>query len=637
MLSVALLVSSGLQAVGTRIGITKSWPLGPSWAIAADSTYVYVTSGNALLIFALADLPSAAPISQLDLHVFVNDLAVFGNRVVAITDTSVVVIDVADPTRPGVTALFQGLIDNGPPAMVGDVLYVADLFGVHSYDLAVNPPVQIHNLAPGAVLFGGLAEHGGVAFVPEGTSGIHLVQVNSSGDITPLSNFDGYAPVNQEQAGRFRVFGNWLYDLDETFSGAFTTTAPERGLRFFDVTTPATPVSLGIYATAGAIDVAASPGIDRAYLAYGMGGIAEIDTTKPSTPALLQTVTSADNAPFKRLAISGDTLLAANDSDGFKAFDTTSSPALADLGGADVPARSVDLLRYGAYTYVASLGDGVSVLTADACGRLSRSGESVDAGSVTNLAQADNYLYASTSSGVKVLDLSDPLHPTYTYSGSNPLLNTGGATELATDGTHLAVNAFGVYRWFTLGDPGAPSFEGQFSLAGNGIAVHKDRLYVAAGTAGLKIIDMTTSALLGTADTPGDAKAVAVSGNTAYVADGTSPNYLTVVDVTDPAHPTVQGSVSALTTSTAVIDRVAVLDDGRVAIGGANDRLVHLVDVTNPAAPVEESSATTESGVDALYVEGSDLWVAADFGVRRMSNHMFDSSFEPTCWDEQTP
>ena len=59
-----------------------------------------------------------------------------------------------------------------------------------------------------------------------------------------------------------------------------------------------------------------------------------------------------------------------------------------------------------------------------------------------------------------------------------------------------------------------------------------DKVYVAYGTAGIRIIDVSNPSnvsLLGTADLGGDSRAVVVSGNYAYVAARDSGVY--VVDV----------------------------------------------------------------------------------------------------------
>ena len=67
------------------------------------------------------------------------------------------------------------------------------------------------------------------------------------------------------------------------------------------------------------------------------------------------------------------------------------------------------------------------------------------------------------------------------------------------------------------------------------VAISGTRAYVAAGTLGLQVYDVsdpTAPLLLRTVDTPGDARGVAVSGTTAYVAD--TDEGLQVIDTSDP-------------------------------------------------------------------------------------------------------
>ena len=69
--------------------------------------------------------------------------------------------------------------------------------------------------------------------------------------------------------------------------------------------------------------------------------------------------------------------------------------------------------------------------------------------------------------------------------------------------------------------------------------------YVASGTAGLEIYDLTASGgptLVGSCDTPGSADGVVVKGDYAYVAAGSAG--LQVVDVSDPAHAHIAGSLA---------------------------------------------------------------------------------------------
>ena len=70
------------------------------------------------------------------------------------------------------------------------------------------------------------------------------------------------------------------------------------------------------------------------------------------------------------------------------------------------------------------------------------------------------------------------------------------------------------------------------------VAVSGNYAYVADGTAGLQVIDVSNPAnpkRTGAYDTGGYALGVAVSGNFAYVADGDAG--LQVIDISNPANP----------------------------------------------------------------------------------------------------
>ena len=85
-----------------------------------------------------------------------------------------------------------------------------------------------------------------------------------------------------------------------------------------------------------------------------------------------------------------------------------------------------------------------------------------------------------------------------------------------------------------------PEFVGSVDTPGyaRGVAVSGDFAHVADEAEGLRVIDVSspsTPVEVGFADTPGNARGVEVSGGYAYVADGNSG--LRVIDVSTPSTP----------------------------------------------------------------------------------------------------
>ena len=137
-----------------------------------------------------------------------------------------------------------------------------------------------------------------------------------------------------------------------------------------------------------------------------------------------------------------------------------------------------------------------------------------------------------------------------------------------------------------------------------------DLLYLAAGTAGLHMIDVTepqTPTLVATLDTAGSAAAAAVLGDFAYVVDRMTG--LNAVDISDPAQPQITGTVPVSGTALGVT--VAATGTRTLAYVAAGLGGVAVVDVTDPAAPQLLGTYTTASAANNVLLDGTVLFVAA--------------------------
>jgi DNA-binding beta-propeller fold protein YncE len=171
---------------------------------------------------------------------------------------------------------------------------------------------------------------------------------------------------------------------------------------------------------------------------------------------------------------------------------------------------------------------------------------------------------------------------------------------------YVAAGSAGL-RVVNVTDRRAPQIVGALDTPGNAndVRVVDNRAYVADGLAGLRIIDVTDPAapvLLGALDTPGEANDVVVVGNRAYVADGAAG--LQIIDVSDPVAPQLLGAFDTpgIARGVDVSGNIAVIADGS---GG-----VRTVDVSNPASPIARGSLATSDARDVT-VEGDIAYVAA--------------------------
>ncbi|MCP3904119.1 MAG: hypothetical protein GY715_10850, partial [Planctomycetes bacterium] len=186
----------------------------------------------------------------------------------------------------------------------------------------------------------------------------------------------------------------------------------------------------------------------------------------------------------------------------------------------------------------------------------------------------DHYAIISSYEGLVVVDLDD-LTPGGTQTNVDylPGLN---AHSTATQGEYVfaglqRLGGFAVVHFApdqtlslidTFSEPGV--IFGKLTLVGN-------RLYVPAHAFGIRIYDVTFPAspvLVGSLqDGFTDAFAIAVSGQTAYVADGAGG--MKIVDITDETAPTITAGESIETTTGTSEDVLLVDQRAYVAAGGA--------------------------------------------------------------------
>lgn len=145
----------------------------------------------------------------------------------------------------------------------------------------------------------------------------------------------------------------------------------------------------------------------------------------------------------------------------------------------------------------------------------------------------------------------------------------------------------------------------QFDDFVKGVVVSGTLAYVAVGSAGLRVVNVSDPAHpaeIGAWDSPGYAGGVTVNGQTAYLADG--PYGLATVDVTNPTQPVAQGS--AYVTNFAF----GVAVSGQYAYVAAGSAGLLVANVTNPAHPAETGVVDTPGYAYGVAASGTHAYVA---------------------------
>ncbi len=147
---------------------------------------------------------------------------------------------------------------------------------------------------------------------------------------------------------------------------------------------------------------------------------------------------------------------------------------------------------------------------------------------------------------------------------------------------------------------------------GNSVDVSGDFAYVAAGSAGLVVVDVATRStpvVAGAVDTPGNGNDVKVVGTRAYLADGAGG--LRIFDLSDPASPALLGAAA-----TAGAAKDLAVQGGRVyvAVGPAG---LEIFDVSDPTSPALLGAVDTPGDAKGVDVSSPALGLAvvADGGL----------------------
>jgi hypothetical protein len=213
---------------------------------------------------------------------------------------------------------------------------------------------------------------------------------------------------------------------------------------------------------------------------------------------------------------------------------------------------------------------------------------------------------ADGSSGLHVLDVSNPASPTLTFSYDTP----GVANDASVSGTvaYVADGASGGLQLINVGTPAAPTLLGSYDTPGDargGLVVSGTVAYVTDNSAGLQVLNVSNPAsptLLGTYNTPGFCLDVAVSGTVAYVADDISG--LQILNVSNPASPTLLGSYDTPGNARGVVvsGTVAYVADGASGL--------QILNVSNPASPTLLGTYDTPGAAKSVAVSGTVAYVA---------------------------
>ncbi len=493
-------------------------------AVAAAGQTVVLGCGSTLEIWNVQVPFNPVRVGTVRLPGLVEDVVLGGSAAyVAAGASGVHVVDVSTPSAPAHVATFDTSGTARQLALSGSTLYVADgRGGVRALDVAVPAApalVGAHATAGAARALAFAGSHLAVLDVDNGlqllTAAATPALVGENRGITAglaLAGVTDALIVGDANGGLFRV----------------ATTDPAAPAIAANALLPAAGQSLAASASA-------------LYVAAGSSGLLTVD---PATLAVADTDAVAGEAAD--VALAGSTLYVAAGFGGCQAWDVSSPLAPAPLGTLRTGVRAVDAGLSSNALFVAGAEAGFQVhgvsdpaapnWLATVAGPVNPRGLVVT-GSLAYVAEA--------LGGLKIYGIANPAAPTLVGSISGDGLAT--VRRMALSGSRLAMTDGHRINLLDVSNPALPA-----PLASNvppgyvfDLAADSNYVFAACGGGGLRILDNSTLATVGTySAAPAPVVAVGVNGNQAYVSDGQST--LRTLDVSDPAAPSlVQSSAGA--------------------------------------------------------------------------------------------
>lgn len=506
------------------------------------------------------------------------------------------VIDVGDPRAPHLVGTVETPDAYGVAAVAGHV-YVADTWAGLLVIDASNPSAPRLVGSQPLSIAAGVAVASGYAYVADFGSGLRVVDV--SDPTAPRLVSSTAAPDPEEGPVDVAVVGDHVY-----------VTQGRQGLEVIDVSDPSSPQKVAhLY----------MPGISRSVAVSGthayvtntlLPGLQVVDIRDPTSPQILGStstpgtalgVWAADSLAYVAAAYSGLQII------------DSSNPRSPTVGSVDTVSDSWGVAVSGQHAYIADYSGGLHVIDISDPLLPRIVGSLQTANLAYDVAVVGDYVCVAEVVRLEIVDVRNPTSPQVV--GSIETLDSGGATELAVDGSTLYfASSPGAMQAVDVSDPTLPRIVGWSNVVvhATDLAVANGYAYVAGGDlfspSSFSVFDigeLPTLRRIGSTNGYGSAKGVAVAGDFAYVTDGQT---LQVLDVSTPALPTVVGSVQFpnFLKGVAVAGHYAYVADGF---------WIHVVDISDPRVPRVVSSILMQGSTSIALTDQHVCVAASTFGL----------------------
>ena len=596
-------------------------------AVSIQGDHAYVGFGIALAVLDVSSPGRPQRVGYTVLPNWVLDVATAGAYAyIATGRDGLYVVDTSDPTRPTVLSIYYVPSHVSSVTVSGSRAFVSAGGALHILDLS-DPAVPVER----GVFYSPMSTVDKVASA--GGDFVYLTHHGGSSKSGGLRIVDVSDPARPVEVGSF-VTGSLVRDA--AVSGDYAYLLVGQGmprLVIVDISDPKQPVEVSLDPTAPWLGQSLAVVGRYLYLAYpghadSAGYVQVLDVADPTHPAELGRYEGI-NPPVADMALQGQWVYIAA-GDGLHAVNVAqpTTPAIAGSYRPDsMPQTGRGVAVAGPYVYVASGESGLLVVDVADPANPKVVGRHDTAGQAWDVALAGDLAFlADENNGLRVIDVADPFDPVevgfYDVPGLQEFFHgvaVAGGYAYVADGGLLETGL----RVVDISDPVHPREVGFLPIEiqttddflparAEGVAAANGYVYLAAGTAGLRVVDVSNPVApteIGFYDTPGRADNLIVAGHYAYLSDGD----LRAVDVSDPTAPALIGFYDV--PGGPLTPRVAV--QGRYAyVTGSG---IRVLDVSNPGKPVEVAAYPLAEGNvaaagDMIYVAGNGLFLLRALG-----------------------
>nr|BFD62475.1 hypothetical protein BdHM001_11560 [Bdellovibrio sp. HM001] len=558
-------------------------------SIALYGNYAYIgnTGGSSSepSVINITNKAAPAQVGTISNVYWINDIVVKGNYAYAASDAGdFYSLDLTNPTNPTVlqkiivTSYMKGLskISYDGNKLVG----VASSSGfIATLDLT---PVGMPKPPESFKVFSGDSTYSQELHMAGNT----VVTMDSSGGLWTYNVSD---PAAMSFYGRAKVpVSSNLFFTAAYFDGSyFYIAGPNQSSIFiYDLITPSAPTLVAAYYHSSLSQVMALTRVGSYIYAASSSGLVVLNATTITAPTYVTTVSPTFSWPKEVLA-SGSYLYVI-ESSYLKIFDI-SSPAAPTLVGTlnDISNLSSarDIAVSGNYAYIIT-GSALVIVDITTKSAPSYVAKTTSVNYADKVAISGNYAY-TTGQQTNIVDISNPNAPVLKssiYCGNCAGIAVSGSTAFVTDNgipgirSYNISNPLAIAQLSTIATPADYESIQRIAIKGNYALTGSSR------TTSITVTETTNATNPTIVATLKDSKLAAlgdlvISGNYAYTA---ASGHFTVIDVTNPATPSITGFLSHAT-NLASGRRVAVA--GNYAYYLSSNRL-SVIDITTKSAPV---------------------------------------------------